>query len=177
MSAFGRGSQWGGSPHDTLFPCLAMVCGFYLCHWEKFITGCLYLPWIYDFIQLVRKRVLHRHIGLVSKIQYLRRLTLRFPFSHRAMGLIHYACSCNKRLNRNSEVQYVGSIYMFLLPHPAQGCSGGYIVTGIFGVELWHFYCFEGWTFAMVLKWVMILGFLGSIPMSLYNIYEHYNKG
>jgi len=61
-------------------------------------------------------------------------------------------------------------------PSPLQGCGGAYIATGIFGVQLWHFYVLPDWTFAMVLKWVLIVGFLGSIPTSLYNIYQHYQR-
>ena len=29
------------------------MIGFYVCHWEKYITGVLYLPWSYDLVQLV----------------------------------------------------------------------------------------------------------------------------
>ena len=32
---------------------LAVVATFYLTHWEKYITGVLYLPWLYDISQLV----------------------------------------------------------------------------------------------------------------------------
>ena len=53
MSAFGRGQPWGGSIYDAYGPCLAAVAGFYLSHWEKYITGVLYLPWLYDIIWLV----------------------------------------------------------------------------------------------------------------------------
>lgn len=108
VSALGRGSQWGGSPHHAVLPCLTTIAGFFMCHWEKYITGCLYLPWIYDIIQL--------------------------------------------------------------------GCGLAYIATGVFGIELWHFYVFPGWNFSMALKWTLILGFFGAIPMSLYNIYEHFQK-
>ena len=54
MSAFGRGQPWGGTVYDAFPPCLAAVAGFYLSHWEKYITGVLYLPWFYDIIWLVR---------------------------------------------------------------------------------------------------------------------------
>jgi len=57
ISAVGRGSEWGGSTHDAFVPCLSTLAGFYYCHWEKYITGCLYLPWIYDVMQLVRLAV------------------------------------------------------------------------------------------------------------------------
>ena len=53
FSALGRGNQWGGSPHEAFLPTLAILAGFYLSHWEKYITGILYLPWIYDVLQLV----------------------------------------------------------------------------------------------------------------------------
>ena len=35
---------------------------------------------------------------------------------------------------------------------------------------------FPGWTVADVVKWLLILGFFGSIPISLWNIYDHYRK-
>ena len=57
FSALGRGNQWGGSPHEAFLPTLAILAGFYLSHWEKYITGILYLPWIYDVLQLVRSYV------------------------------------------------------------------------------------------------------------------------
>lgn len=53
FSALGRGHQWGGSPQEAFLPTLAILGGFYLSHWEKYITGILYLPWIYDVLQLV----------------------------------------------------------------------------------------------------------------------------
>ena len=53
MSAFGRGQPWGGTVYDAFGPCLAALAGFYLSHWEKYITGVLYLPWLYDIIWLV----------------------------------------------------------------------------------------------------------------------------
>ena len=55
MSAFGRGTQWGGTVYDAYFPCVAVLAGFLLSHWEKYITGVLYLPWMYDIVQLVSK--------------------------------------------------------------------------------------------------------------------------
>jgi ethanolaminephosphotransferase len=32
---------------------LVMIAGFYMAHWEKYITGVLFLPWAYDVGQLV----------------------------------------------------------------------------------------------------------------------------
>ena len=58
MSAFGRGQPWGGSVYDAYIPCLAVLAGFYLSHWEKYITGVLYLPWLYDIIWLVSSFIL-----------------------------------------------------------------------------------------------------------------------
>ena len=72
MSAFGRGQPWGGTVYDAFPPCLAAVAGFYVSHWEKYITGVLYLPWLYDIVWLVSAnitlvsilpRVLLRHSG------------------------------------------------------------------------------------------------------------------
>ena len=53
-SALGRGHEWGGNPHGFIVPCIAVLAGFYLFHWEKYITGVLYLPWLFDATQLVR---------------------------------------------------------------------------------------------------------------------------
>lgn len=47
-------------------------------------------------------------------------------------------------------------------------------MTYIYGIELWHFYVFRDVTCKDVLKWALIGGFLGSIPVSLSNIYVHY---
>ena len=32
---------------------LAILLNFYFSHWEKYITGTMYLPWFYDFSQMV----------------------------------------------------------------------------------------------------------------------------
>ena len=63
MSGLGRGSEWGGSPHDAVVPCITTVAGFYMCHWEKYVTGCLYIPWIYDIMQLVSELALQHTVG------------------------------------------------------------------------------------------------------------------
>lgn len=52
FSLVGR-SEWGGEPEQGYAPCLAAVVGFFLSHWEKYVTGTLYLPWFYDIMQLV----------------------------------------------------------------------------------------------------------------------------
>ena len=57
-SGLGREEPWGGSPHEAFAPCLAGLAGFLLSHWEKYITGTLYLPWLYDAMQLVSLLVL-----------------------------------------------------------------------------------------------------------------------
>ena len=53
ISMFDRSPLWGGRPHDVLIPVLACCAGFFLSHWEKYITKELYLPWVYDIMQLV----------------------------------------------------------------------------------------------------------------------------
>ena len=65
FSALGRGDQGGGSPQEAFLPTLAILGGFYFSHWEKYITGILYLPWIYDVLQLVR-RCVHTSSNLSS---------------------------------------------------------------------------------------------------------------
>ena len=34
----------------------ATTVGFYMVHWEKYVTGVLFLPWTYDISMLVSKR-------------------------------------------------------------------------------------------------------------------------
>lgn len=52
----------------VLFTCeWIIICGFLLAHWEKSITGVLYLPWSYDFGQMVCPKLiylLHRHCAI-----------------------------------------------------------------------------------------------------------------
>lgn len=59
---------------------------------------------------------------------------------------------------------------------PSQGCGAGYLLTACYGVEFWHFHMFLDWTVANVVKWLLIIGFFGSIPVSLWNISDHYRK-
>ena len=54
MSGLGRGEVWGGDVYIAFAPCLSALGGFYVSHWEKYITGVMYLPWLYDVMQLVR---------------------------------------------------------------------------------------------------------------------------
>ena len=73
FSAIGTGTKYGGHTDEMIVPCIgvlslckccelpsdkeiscvAVVATFYLTHWEKYITGVLYLPWLYDVSQLV----------------------------------------------------------------------------------------------------------------------------
>jgi len=57
-----------------------------------------------------------------------------------------------------------------------QGCGLAYLATGVYGVELWHFYVFPGWNVAYVVKWILILGFFGSLPTGAWNLYEFYTS-
>ena len=52
VSAFGR---WKISMFQDFWPCLSALGAFYVSHWEKYITGVMYLPWLYDIMQLVRE--------------------------------------------------------------------------------------------------------------------------
>ncbi len=45
--------RWVGGVDDVYLPCVAGMVGFYCTHWEKYITGTLYLPWAYDITMLV----------------------------------------------------------------------------------------------------------------------------
>ncbi|XP_019852769.1 PREDICTED: ethanolaminephosphotransferase 1-like [Amphimedon queenslandica] len=51
-SVVGRG-QWGCSPAEGYWTAMVFMFGFYLSHWEKYITGTVYLPWVYDTGELV----------------------------------------------------------------------------------------------------------------------------
>lgn len=52
FSVFGQGylsvTMW-----EYYYIILVILIGFYMAHWEKYITGVLFLPWAYDFSQLV----------------------------------------------------------------------------------------------------------------------------
>ena len=58
---------------------------------------------------------------------------------------------------------------------PSQGISVAYLVTFFGGVEFWHFNVFAGLSCAQTMRWVLIMGFIGSVPTSLWNIYCHCN--
>lgn len=50
-SLFGR-ADWSFGHHRMLFVFWSIFFTFYFTHWEKYITGVLYLPWSYDVSQL-----------------------------------------------------------------------------------------------------------------------------
>ena len=54
FSIVGCGSVWGVNPKDGYWAALAIISGFYLSHWEKYITGTMCLPWAYDTGEFVR---------------------------------------------------------------------------------------------------------------------------
>ena len=49
-SGFGR---WHISASDDFWACVSVLGAFYVSHWEKYVTGIMYLPWLYDIMQLV----------------------------------------------------------------------------------------------------------------------------
>ncbi|XP_065843219.1 ethanolaminephosphotransferase 1-like [Oscarella lobularis] len=51
-SIAGTGTAWSVTPFWMLLVLQWAMIGFYVCHWEKYITGVLYLPWSYDLVQL-----------------------------------------------------------------------------------------------------------------------------
>ena len=54
-SAVGSGREWSGPPLDCYYATAALMIGFYVAHWEKYITGTLYMPWAYDLGEVVRE--------------------------------------------------------------------------------------------------------------------------
>ena len=52
-SAIGRGTEWSVSPIDCYWVTSIIMIGFYVAHWEKYITGTLYMPWAYDLGEVV----------------------------------------------------------------------------------------------------------------------------
>ena len=52
FSVFGRGPL-SATVYEYHWIIVVTLTGFYLAHWEKYITGVLFLPWGYDFSQLV----------------------------------------------------------------------------------------------------------------------------
>ena len=57
-----------------------------------------------------------------------------------------------------------------------QGISIAYVVTAIFGVELWRFYILPGVSLTDFMRWFLIFSSLISFPVSLYNIHHHYKS-
>lgn len=53
-SIFGKGMEDFGA-NSWIFYAIAwnIVGQFFISHWEKYLTGVLFLPWGYDFAQLV----------------------------------------------------------------------------------------------------------------------------
>ena len=52
-SITGRGTVWGCTPLQGYWCSAAIMGGYYVSHWEKYITGTMYLPWAYDSGELV----------------------------------------------------------------------------------------------------------------------------
>ena len=52
-SIFGRGHPYGISSNTLFFLLFFTSIQFINSHWEKYNTGILFLPWAYDFSQIV----------------------------------------------------------------------------------------------------------------------------
>jgi ethanolaminephosphotransferase len=52
-SVVGRGQEWGSDMMDGYWAASAILAGFFLMHWEKYITGTMYIPWSYDVGEIV----------------------------------------------------------------------------------------------------------------------------
>ncbi len=91
------------------------------------------------------------------------------------MTIITVILLCPKFVSLMTITKLLDPSLSVLIPH-LQGCSAAYVATGVFGVELWHFYVYPGWSFAYVLKYLLIVAFFGGIPTSLWNIYDYYSK-
>ena len=58
FSIFGRGGaqDYSVDTINFLYILIAVMVMFFITHWEKYNTGCLYLPWSYDLTQYVSSR-------------------------------------------------------------------------------------------------------------------------
>ncbi|KAI6660363.1 Ethanolaminephosphotransferase 1-like [Oopsacas minuta] len=52
-SGLGLGQGIGLTEGIIFFTVIMGIIGFYLSHWEKYNTGVLFLPWIFDFVHQV----------------------------------------------------------------------------------------------------------------------------
>ena len=54
FSVFGRSEDDFGADVWVLYMIVCVIMAtFYISHWEKYLTGVMFLPWVYDFSQLV----------------------------------------------------------------------------------------------------------------------------
>jgi ethanolaminephosphotransferase len=71
-------SIFGQGPHSLTiwgyhWIILVTLTGFYVAHWEKYITGVLFLPWAYDISQLVCLTtyiLLEKHFGHIEVVSF-----------------------------------------------------------------------------------------------------------
>ena len=57
-----------------------------------------------------------------------------------------------------------------------QAISIAYVVTAIFGVELWRFYILPGMPLTEFMRLFLIFTAVVAVPVSLYNIWQHYKS-
>lgn len=53
LSVFGRGERFSLNSHHMYFLLWNILINFHLCHWEKYNTGVLFLPWGYDITMCI----------------------------------------------------------------------------------------------------------------------------
>jgi hypothetical protein len=54
FSFVGRG-EYGATSYDMYFILWAFLFGDLISHWEKYMTGVLFIPWSLDMAHIVRK--------------------------------------------------------------------------------------------------------------------------
>lgn len=153
--------RWENGVDNALLPFIATIAGFYVTHWEKYITGTLYLPWFYDISLLVSAHAVH-----IDTVICIRPCCYLWD-SHFTVQSAIFACVFWPFLSM--KLRWCNRLLYCL-----QSITLGNALTFLYGVELYWIYVLPGLELRHAIKWITVLGFFLNLIVSLWNIYVYY---
>ncbi|XP_071484091.1 ethanolaminephosphotransferase 1-like [Diadema antillarum] len=94
FSIFGKGLEdYGGTSWIFYAVQWHIITAFFMSHWEKYLTGVLFLPWSYDFSQLAIA-VVYFLTGLYGYEIWKITLPYGFQFNYFFLSLVCSPCKC-----------------------------------------------------------------------------------
>ncbi|PNF19293.1 hypothetical protein B7P43_G07517 [Cryptotermes secundus] len=190
-SVFGR--SMNGIPPLRMYFCLWNIfVNFYLSHWEKHITGVLFLPWGYDASMVPVKTSSIKFFGLLSEpvgdfpfYSFIVGKMFRQKMMFKRAKQMEVTLSKVRAIRRMLEdfpleilqrlICLAGSMGMHVVMQEHEVAILIFVITSVFGRQVWEFSLPGGISSGHMFELTFyICAMASNIPMSLWNIYKSY---